>query len=163
MVTNTSKARVDGSSFAREKEVEMAKKVKIFSWSPGKGLAESMVEKVTSPLKDSDDLESDLGDCELDGEGCSMPTNTAFPEMKTTTQYEEEDWDKELAESENNNNPYGFEDVMHCGSFLDQNPAALCPIQDKPLYNPSLHHVAPLTLSRLEAMPVDGQFDDAVD
>ncbi|KAF7246862.1 Coordinator of PRMT5 and differentiation stimulator, partial [Varanus komodoensis] len=141
----------------------MAKKVESFIWRPGKDLAEGVVEVVAEPLEDIGDWESDFGEWESDDEDCNMLPNTVSPEMKTTSQYEKEDWDKELAEYEHNNNPYELEDVIHCGSFLDQDPAEFCVIHCKPLYDPSLDHAAPLTLSQLETMPVDGQFDDAAD
>lgn len=59
-------------------------------------------------------------------------------------------------------NTLDFEDVIHCGRFLDQEPVA-CSVREKPLYDPSLHHVAPVTWRQVETMPVEGQFDDAVD
>ncbi|XP_042309599.1 coordinator of PRMT5 and differentiation stimulator isoform X1 [Sceloporus undulatus] len=158
--------RNDGSAFAVQKEIEM---LKIFSWQPSKDLAGSVVEKASDTLKDSDDfgdLKSDSEDLEWEscGEDDSVPTtSTTFPEMKIILQYEKEDWDKELADKENINNPYDFDDVIQSEDFLDQDPAAPCSVQGQPFYDPSLHHVAPLTLKQVEAVLVDGQFDDAVD
>lgn len=74
------------------------------------GLTESVEAKI-STLEDSDDFEdfqSENEDWESVDEYCSVATQTVFPEMKTVTQYEEEeDWDKEMADSENNKNSYG--------------------------------------------------------
>ncbi|XP_053152985.1 coordinator of PRMT5 and differentiation stimulator isoform X2 [Hemicordylus capensis] len=171
---------VDGSALTGQNEVEVVKRVKTFCWRPRKGCtkedeilfsaapqnktggngltgpAEVVTDDMTSSLDESDDLDSDVEDC-------SMPTDTVFPELKTASHYEKEDWDKELADSKYSDNPYDFEDVIHCGSFQDQDPMASCSLQEEPLYDPSLHHVAPLTVSQLQAVLVDGQFDDAVD
>ncbi|XP_053152987.1 coordinator of PRMT5 and differentiation stimulator isoform X4 [Hemicordylus capensis] len=147
---------VDGSALTGQNEVEVVKRVKTFCWRPRKGPAEVVTDDMTSSLDESDDLDSDVEDC-------SMPTDTVFPELKTASHYEKEDWDKELADSKYSDNPYDFEDVIHCGSFQDQDPMASCSLQEEPLYDPSLHHVAPLTVSQLQAVLVDGQFDDAVD
>ncbi|KAM6474449.1 coordinator of PRMT5 and differentiation stimulator isoform 2-T2 [Liasis olivaceus] len=97
--------KVNGSTTIGQEEVEV-KRAKSFIWSPGK---ETVVAKISTP-EDSDDFEdfpSENEDWELIGEDCSMPTLTVFPEMKPVSLYEEEDWDKELADSENNKNPYG--------------------------------------------------------
>ncbi|KAM6474450.1 coordinator of PRMT5 and differentiation stimulator isoform 3-T3 [Liasis olivaceus] len=153
--------KVNGSTTIGQEEVEV-KRAKSFIWSPGK---ETVVAKISTP-EDSDDFEdfpSENEDWELIGEDCSMPTLTVFPEMKPVSLYEEEDWDKELADSENNKNPYDLDDIIHCGGFLDGNPEAFCSVQEEPLYDPSLYHVAPLTLIHLEAVIEDGQFEDAAD
>ncbi|XP_032994637.1 coordinator of PRMT5 and differentiation stimulator [Lacerta agilis] len=151
--------KADASAFAEQEEFEV---VKTFSWRHGKGLAEHAMEKAKSALEEWEDFESPYEDSESDGEDLSVPTDTAFIETKTVSHYVEEDWDKELEENENNSNPYDFEDVIHCGGFLDQEPVA-CSVQEKPLYDPSLHHVAPVIWRQVETMPVEGQFDDAVD
>ncbi|XP_060616919.2 coordinator of PRMT5 and differentiation stimulator [Anolis sagrei] len=160
--------RVDGSAFAVQKEIEVAK---IFGWKPRKvflGLMGRVGEKATDTYSDAEsfeDLETDSEECwESGGEDSSGPiTSTTSPEMKVTLQHEKEDWDSELADTENGNNPYDFEDFIHCGDFLVKDQTASYSVQGHLLYDPSLHHVAPLTLKHIEAVLVDGQFDDAVD
>ncbi|XP_060109510.1 coordinator of PRMT5 and differentiation stimulator [Heteronotia binoei] len=119
-----------------------------------------------SVAEDNEDILEDIRDLELDAEdleGYSVPADIAFPEKNPVSNYEAEDWDKELAEIEYNNNPYDTDDVIFCGSVQDQNPVALCSVQEEPLYDPSSHHVAPVTVRRQKTKPVNGQFDDAVD
>ncbi|XP_061477752.1 coordinator of PRMT5 and differentiation stimulator isoform X2 [Rhineura floridana] len=94
-----------GRILEQREEVEV-KRVKTFSWRPGKGLEEGVVEKVTSAVEEFEDLKSDCEDWDSGDEDCSVLTDTAFLEVETISHYEEEDWDKELADSENNN-PYG--------------------------------------------------------
>ncbi|XP_008112588.2 coordinator of PRMT5 and differentiation stimulator [Anolis carolinensis] len=160
--------RVDGSAFAVQKEIEV---VKIFSWKPGKvflDLMRRVGEKATDTFSDAEsfeDLEIDSEEYwESDGEDSSVPTtSTTSPEMKVTPQHEKEDWDAEVADTENRNNPYDFDDIIHCGDCSAKDQAAPYSVQGHLLYDPSLHHVAPLTLKHIEAVLVDGQFDDAVD
>ncbi|XP_039199529.1 coordinator of PRMT5 and differentiation stimulator isoform X1 [Crotalus tigris] len=130
------------------------------------GLTEKVEAKINT-LEDCDDFEdfqSENEDWESVDEYCSVATETVFPEMKTVTQYEEEeDWDKEMADSENNKNSYDLDDIIYCGGFRDGNGEASYSVHEEPLYDPSLHHVAPLTLIHLKAVTEDGQFEDAVD
>lgn len=56
-----------------------------------------------------------------------------------------------------------LDDIIYCGSFWNGNGQAFYSVQEEPLYDPSLHHVAPLTLIHLKAVTEDGQFEDAVD
>ncbi|XP_043384287.1 coordinator of PRMT5 and differentiation stimulator isoform X2 [Chelonia mydas] len=102
-------------------------------------------------LGDLDDFQSDLEDWELDA---------SFPELKIDSQYEEEDWDKELEDAECN--PYDAEDI-DCGSLQENYLLASCAWQEESLYNPMCHHAAPLALSSPNRMPEVGQFDDADD
>ncbi|XP_063152623.1 coordinator of PRMT5 and differentiation stimulator [Candoia aspera] len=156
--------KINGSTIIGQEEVEV-KKAKTFIWSCGKGLSESVVANISTP-EDSDnfeDFQSENEDWELVGEGSSVPTHTVFPEMKPASLDEEEDWDKELADFESNKKPYDLDDIIHLGSFLDGNPEASYSVQEEPLYDPSLYHVAPLTLIHLKAVTEDGQFEDAVD
>ncbi|XP_070592103.1 coordinator of PRMT5 and differentiation stimulator isoform X2 [Erythrolamprus reginae] len=152
---------VNGSSITEQQEVEI-KKAKTFIWKPWKELTEKVEAKISN-LEDSDDFEdfqSENEDCKSDNEDYNI---AVFPEMTTVTQYEEEDWDKEMEESENNKNSYDLDDIIYCGSFWDGNGQASSSVQEEPLYDPSLHHVAPLSLIHLKAMTEDGQFEDAVD
>ncbi|XP_039199530.1 coordinator of PRMT5 and differentiation stimulator isoform X2 [Crotalus tigris] len=157
--------KVNGSFITEQEEVEV-KKAKTFIWRPGKGLTEKVEAKINT-LEDCDDFEdfqSENEDWESVDEYCSVATETVFPEMKTVTQYEEEeDWDKEMADSENNKNSYDLDDIIYCGGFRDGNGEASYSVHEEPLYDPSLHHVAPLTLIHLKAVTEDGQFEDAVD
>ncbi|XP_058028793.1 coordinator of PRMT5 and differentiation stimulator isoform X3 [Ahaetulla prasina] len=155
---------VNGSSITEQEEVEV-KKAKAFIWRPGKGLIEKVEAKISN-LEDSDDFEdfqSENEEWKSDYEDYDVATQTVFPEMKTVIQYEEEDWDKEMEDSENNKNSYDLDDIIYCGSFWDGNGQASYSVQEEPLYDPSLHHVAPLTLIHLKAVTEDGQFEDAVD
>uniref|UniRef100_A0A670YBP0 Uncharacterized protein n=1 Tax=Pseudonaja textilis TaxID=8673 RepID=A0A670YBP0_PSETE len=54
-------------------------------------------------------------------------------------------------------------DLSYFLIFWDGNGQASYSVQEEPLYDPSLHHVAPLTLIHLKAVTEDGQFEDAVD
>ncbi|KAJ6656487.1 hypothetical protein lerEdw1_003775 [Lerista edwardsae] len=160
---------IDGPILARENKVEVVKRVTPFSWWPKKGvasfflgLAEDIVDQVSNTLDDSEDLESDAENTYLDDDNSEL-IDSDFPEITTTFHYEKEDWDKELEEYEYNNKPYDFDDIIHCESFQDQAQIASCSFQGEPLYDPSSHHVAPLTWGPLESVTVDGQFDDAAD
>ncbi|XP_043353387.1 coordinator of PRMT5 and differentiation stimulator isoform X3 [Dermochelys coriacea] len=102
-------------------------------------------------LGDFDDFQSDLEDWELDA---------SFPELKINSQYEEEDWDKELEDAECN--PYDAEDI-DCGSLQENYLLASYAWQEESLYNPMCHHTAPLALNSPNRMPEVGQFDDADD
>ncbi|XP_058028792.1 coordinator of PRMT5 and differentiation stimulator isoform X2 [Ahaetulla prasina] len=98
---------VNGSSITEQEEVEV-KKAKAFIWRPGKGLIEKVEAKISN-LEDSDDFEdfqSENEEWKSDYEDYDVATQTVFPEMKTVIQYEEEDWDKEMEDSENNKNSY---------------------------------------------------------
>ncbi|XP_026536564.1 coordinator of PRMT5 and differentiation stimulator isoform X2 [Notechis scutatus] len=157
-------ATPQGRSLDCREEVEV-KKAKAFIWRPWKGLTEKVEAKI-STLEDSDDFEdfqSENEDWKSDDEDYDVATQTVFPEMTAVTQYEEEDWDKEMEDSENNKNSYDLDDIIYCGSFWDGNGQASYSVQEEPLYDPSLHHVAPLTLIHLKAVTEDGQFEDAVD
>ncbi|KAG8129360.1 hypothetical protein E2320_016045 [Naja naja] len=155
---------VNGSSITEQEEVEV-KKAKAFIWRPWKGLTEKVEAKINT-LEDSDDFEdyqSENENWKSDDEDYDVATQTVFPEMTEVTQYEEEDWDKEMGDSENNKNSYDLDDIIYCGSFWDGNGQASYSVQEEPLYDPSLHHVAPLSLIHLKAVTEDGQFEDAVD
>ncbi|XP_067403504.1 coordinator of PRMT5 and differentiation stimulator isoform X6 [Emydura macquarii macquarii] len=65
-------------------------------------------------IGDFDDFQSDLENWELEDEAGLA----SFPELKIDSQYEEEDWDKELEDAECN--PYGFRCCIH--SFIFQAP-----------------------------------------
>ncbi|XP_066474393.1 coordinator of PRMT5 and differentiation stimulator [Tiliqua scincoides] len=170
-VPQDQRIRIDGPILSRENKVEVVKRVMAFSWQPKKGLAEDMVDKASNTLDDSEDLESGAEDCYSYDDGGSLLTDdedslltdTDFPEIKTSLHYEKEDWDKELADYEYNSEPYDFDDIIHYESFQDQAAVAPCSLQGEPLYDPSSHHVAPLTWGPLETVTVDGQFDDATD
>ncbi|XP_030390844.1 coordinator of PRMT5 and differentiation stimulator isoform X1 [Gopherus evgoodei] len=163
-------------------EEELAKGGKIVNWRPGKGrLARNVSDGEShqsrfsgcpcyesdtthsdssgTPIKyigDFDDFQSDLENWELDDEACAV----SFPELKIDSQYEEEDWDKELEDAACN--PYDAEDI-NCGSLQENCLLASCAWQEESLYNPRCHHAAPLSLSSPNRMPEVGQFDDADD
>ncbi|XP_054859166.1 coordinator of PRMT5 and differentiation stimulator [Eublepharis macularius] len=137
------RARVDASAAAEQEELEV---VKTFNWKPGKDIGDYVTEEERVILDEVEDVEFDAEDFE--NEDYSVPIDASH--------YEAEDWDKELAESECSNNPYDFDDVIFCGNV------ALCSVQEEPLYDPSSHHVAPVTLRDRKTISVDGQFDDAV-
>ncbi|KAL8163745.1 UNVERIFIED_CONTAM: hypothetical protein K2H54_036637 [Gekko kuhli] len=152
------RTEVDASAVTGQGEV--VKRV-TFDWKPGKDVEDSLAEEDEIILEDIRDLELDAE--ELENEAYSVPTDTAFPETNVTSHYEAEDWDKELAEIEYNNNPYDSDDVIFFGKMKDWDPVALCSVQEEPLYDPSSRHVAPMTLRHRKTTPVDGQFEDAVD
>ncbi|XP_077184845.1 coordinator of PRMT5 and differentiation stimulator [Paroedura picta] len=152
------RTEVDASAATGQGEV--VKRV-TFDWKPGKDVGDNEADEDEIILEDIEDLE--LDDEDLENEDYSVPADTAFPEKNSTSHYEPEDWDKELAESESNKNPYDSDDVIFCGNAQDRDPVALCSVQEEPLYDPSSHHVAPVTLKHQKTKPVDGQFDDAVD
>lgn len=56
-----------------------------------------------------------------------------------------------------------LDDIIYCGGFWDGSGEASYSVHEEPLYDPSLHHVAPLTLIHLKAVTEDGQFEDAID
>nr|XP_020641792.1 coordinator of PRMT5 and differentiation stimulator isoform X2 [Pogona vitticeps] len=96
----TFKAMIDGSAFIGLEETKVVKNMKIFDWSPEKDRTENVVEKVRGTFEaEFEDLDSDNKAWELDVR--ATPTDTT-----AAPQYEEENWDKELAESENDH-PYG--------------------------------------------------------
>uniref|UniRef100_A0A2D4HMN2 Coordinator of PRMT5 and differentiation stimulator n=1 Tax=Micrurus lemniscatus lemniscatus TaxID=129467 RepID=A0A2D4HMN2_MICLE len=154
---------VNGSPITEQEEVEV-KKAKAFIWRPWKELTEKVEAKI-STLEDSDDFEDfqSENDWKSDDEDYDVATQTVFPEMTAVTQYEEEDWDKEMEDSENNKNSYDLDDIIYCGSFWDGSGQASYSVQEEHLYDPSIHHVAPLILIHLKTVTEDGQFEDAVD
>ncbi|KAM6345053.1 coordinator of PRMT5 and differentiation stimulator [Alca torda] len=102
-------------------------------------------------------IHSDLED--LDGEVSSMSEAVTFPELQTASLYEaEEDWDKELENSECN--PYDAGD-LHCGSFQENNLLASYSWREDSFYNPSCHHAACFAFTSPVRMTETGQFDDA--
>ncbi|XP_067403503.1 coordinator of PRMT5 and differentiation stimulator isoform X5 [Emydura macquarii macquarii] len=107
-------------------------------------------------IGDFDDFQSDLENWELEDEAGLA----SFPELKIDSQYEEEDWDKELEDAECN--PYDAEDIDY-GSLQENDLLASCAWQEESLYNPRCHHATPLALSLPNRIPEVGQFDDADD
>ncbi|NXY75466.1 COPRS protein, partial [Glareola pratincola] len=90
-----------------------------------------------------------------------MSEAVTFPELQTASVYEpEEDWDKELENSECN--PYDAED-FYCGSFEENNLLSSYSWQEDSYYNPSCHHAVSFTFSKTPPvrMTEPGQFDDA--
>nr|XP_025954869.1 coordinator of PRMT5 and differentiation stimulator [Dromaius novaehollandiae] len=99
---------------------------------------------------------SDLED--WDGEASSVPGAAVFPELQTAAEYEVEDWDKELEDSEFN--PYDAGD-LHCGSFQENNLLASYSWREDSVYNPGCHHAACVAFTSPIRMTETGQFDDA--
>ncbi|XP_068769671.1 coordinator of PRMT5 and differentiation stimulator [Struthio camelus] len=93
-----------------------------------------------------------------DGEASSMPEAAAFPELQTASEYEVEDWDKELEDSEFT--PYDAGD-LHCGSFQENNLLASYSWREDSFYNPGCHHAACVAFTSPIRMTETGQFDDA--
>ncbi|NXF99605.1 COPRS protein, partial [Sakesphorus luctuosus] len=81
------------------------------------------------------------------------------PKFQNTSEYEVEDWDKELKESACG--PYDAEDLSW-GSFQESNPLASYMWKEDWFYNPSCHHT-PRFVSppRVRSWVENGQFDDA--
>ncbi|NXA36015.1 COPRS protein, partial [Eudromia elegans] len=82
----------------------------------------------------------------------------AFPELQNAADYEVEDWDKELEDSELN--PYDDGDLP-CGSFQENNLLALYSWREDSVYNPGCHHAACIAFTSPVRITETGQFDDA--
>ncbi|XP_025902582.1 coordinator of PRMT5 and differentiation stimulator [Nothoprocta perdicaria] len=95
---------------------------------------------------------------ESEGEASSVSQAAAFPELQTAADYEVEDWDKELEDSELN--PYDAGDLP-CGSFQENNLLALYSWQEDSMYNPGCYHAASITFTSPVRIIETGQFDDA--
>ncbi|XP_014806199.1 PREDICTED: coordinator of PRMT5 and differentiation stimulator [Calidris pugnax] len=102
-------------------------------------------------------IHSDLED--LDDDVSGMPEAVTFLELQTASVYKiEEDWDKELEESECN--PYDAGD-LYCGSFQENNLLTSYSWREDLFYNPSCHHAACVAFTPPVRMTEPGQFDDA--
>ncbi|XP_027510291.1 coordinator of PRMT5 and differentiation stimulator isoform X1 [Corapipo altera] len=93
---------------------------------------------------------------EEDDEVYSIPDS---PKLQSASEYEVEDWDKELEESAYG--PYDADDLS-CGSFQENNVLASYVWNEDWFYSPGCHHTAcfvspPRVSTRVES----GQFDDA--
>ncbi|XP_078510521.1 coordinator of PRMT5 and differentiation stimulator isoform X3 [Lissotriton helveticus] len=96
-----------------------------------------------------DDTEEDL----LDSDWETRPV----VELEDDTQYEREDWDKELSDA----CPYDSEDVLEIESHQNDLKTYCC--EESKSYDPSCHHAEPVTAIVPARCPVLGQFDDADD
>ncbi|NXK95927.1 COPRS protein, partial [Formicarius rufipectus] len=81
------------------------------------------------------------------------------PKLQNASEYEVEDWDKELEESACS--PYDADDLS-CGSFQESNPLASYMWEEDWFYNPGCHHTACfVSPPRVSREVENGQFDDA--
>ncbi|XP_071429437.1 coordinator of PRMT5 and differentiation stimulator-like [Pithys albifrons albifrons] len=164
-------AAIDGTNFV-EKQLSNNRETVI--WEPKK---ECLLDDIPNvPDSKSEEREaSDTSDNEGDVSGSSdvwynmnsylsegddeVSSTPESPKFQDASEYEVEDWDKELRESACG--PYDDEDLSW-GSFQESNPLASYVWQEDWFYNPSCHHtprfVSPPPVSgRVE----NGQFDDA--
>lgn len=109
--------------------------------------ADSDTHSCTSLSSRYDDTDEDL----LDSDWETRPV----AELEHDSQYEREDWDKELSDA----CPYDSEDVMKIESHQSDLKTYYC--EESKSYDPSCHHAEPVTLIVPARCPELGQFDDA--